>query len=283
MANRIGVLQMAMLEKLKSRWRSATYAREVDVHTYKHDAWDGEDLDGWIRSGIVGYQQWYQHVDFGDGIEAHVTAPPNWVPDSSRDEGAGLDRWNLIIRRNLPDVSGLRVLDLGCNVGLYSLELARLGAREVVGVDRDISIRQRTGQLPRVDLVSQANFVRDAFELREDRAFPIVFKAIDFQNLRALESLGQFDLIVALNVVYHELERAPALVQTLGRMTSDLVLQSSIAHPSPIREWATPSATVDMLTDAGFDRIFVDCPQGYLQPVVRGIRTEFDSIRPPGL
>jgi len=264
---------MNIIERPKVLWRKFYYSRHLPRHTFRHEDFDNTDVGDWITRGITGYQQWYQHVDFGNGIVAHVTSPPDWAPNPALNASSGMDRFNFIIKRNLPDVSGMRVLDLGCNVGLYSLALARLGAREVIGVDRDISIRQRTGRLPCVDLISQAEFVRTAFEIRENRKFSVSYRAIDFQNLVQLRSLGKFDLIIALNVVYHELDRAPSLLETLGRMTDDLVLQSSVVHPSPIREWAMPSKTAEMLISAGFDKITIDSPSDWLQPIIRGVRS----------
>lgn len=268
-----------LIQQLFAKWRRISYLRNVPTHKFKHAEFDGRDLSSWIQRGIFGYQQWYQSVDFGNGIIADVTTPPDWQPRPELNPGSGLDRWNFIIRRNLPDVQGMRVLDLGCNVGIYSIELARIGASEVVAVDRDTTIRQRTGQLPRVDLVSQAEFVREAFELREGKKYPVKFQAIDFKNYTALKSLGWFDLILALNVVYHELDRAPSLVNTLGEMTDDLVLQGSVVHPPPIRDWALPETSVKMLTAAGFDFVTVDYPYGYSQPVVRGVRKQKSNQR----
>jgi len=270
--SRIAKIAPKVAQNLLSKWLALTYTREVPTVSFKHSQFDGKDLDSWIRQGILGYQQWYQSVDFGNGVVADVTVPPDWRPRPDLNPGSGLDRWNYIVSRNLPDLTGSRVLDLGCNVGLYSIELARMGAREVVAVDRDTSIRQRTGRLPRVDLISQAEFVHEALQYRENRNFPVIYQAIDFKNLSELKRLGWFDLILALNVVYHELDRAPSLVETLGRMTDVLVLQSSVVHPSPIREWASPSKSVEMLTAAGFDYVTVDHPRGYLQPIIRGVR-----------
>lgn len=263
-----------MLSRLKGRVREIRYSRKVEQDAYRHEDFQGGELESWIQAGIEGYQQWYQHVDFGGGIEAHVTTPPNWSPTPHLNVDAGLDRWNAIVKHHIPNVAGMRVLDLGCNVGLYCIELARMGAREVIGVDRDLSIRQRTGGLPRVNLVSQAEFVKRAIELRDGKGthFPINYKAIDFRNLAEIQELGYFDLILALNVVYHELDRAPALLKTLSEMTDAIVLQSSIAHPDPIKKWAAPSWNVDQLLKNGFTKVTVDSPEGYQQPVIVGTR-----------
>ena len=262
-----------MFERLKTFVRKRSYATNLPIHSFRHNEYSGQNFDAWLLHGIAGYQQWYQCVDFGNGIVAHVTTPPEWKPDPSLDASSGMDRFDFIIRPNLPDVSGLRVLDLGCNVGLYSLAVAKMGAREVVGVDRDLRIRQRTGQLPFVDLVSQAEFVKSAFEIRDSTKYPVIYKAIDFQNLDDLRSLGTFDLILALNVVYHELDRAPKLIEVLGEMSKQLLLQSSLVHPSPISEWAKIETNIAMLMSAGFDKITIDCPVGYLQPVIRAAKT----------
>lgn len=259
---------MKVVERLQTIIRTLDYGRTLPKHNFQHREFDGKDFDVWLKQGIDGYQQWYQCVDFGNGAIAHVTSPPRWEPNPDLDAGAGMDRFDFIIKRNLPDLKDLRVLDLGCNVGLYSIALAKLGAREVIGVDRGPSIRQRTGRLPYVDLVSQANFVKSAFEILERTAFPITYRAIDFRDLGQLESLGHFDLILALNVVYHELDRAPELVSALSRMTRYLLLQSSLSHPPPISRWARTDKNVEMLVEAGFDEITIDCPIGYPQPVI---------------
>lgn len=263
---------MKILKSLRALIRELINPEPVPTHSFRHEDYDGSDLTAWITRGIAGYQQWYQHVDFGNGVNAHVTAPPKWEPNPLLNSNSGLDRFEFIIKRNLPNVTGMRILDLGCNVGLFSLALARLGASEVIGVDRDTSIRHRTGRLPFVDLVSQAQFVKKAFEIQENTVFPVSYIAIDFQDLAKLQELGKFDLVLALNVVYHELTGAPELIKALGQMTDLIVLQSSIAHGEPIKGWAAPGKNAEMLMAAGFDRITIDAPPGYLQPVIRGDR-----------
>ena len=48
-----------------------------------------EDIYKWIQDGINCFKEWYQPVDFGNGIVAHVTTPPDWkpMPDLLNDNG----------------------------------------------------------------------------------------------------------------------------------------------------------------------------------------------------
>ena len=237
---------------------------------YEHPKYSGGDLNDWIKAGIVGYKQWYQPVDFGDGVYAHVTVPPNWDSSPELDEFSGLSRWNYIVKRNIPDVTGMRVLDVGCNVGVFSLELFKLGAREVIGIDRDFDIPQKPDFLPRQNIVSQAKFVRDAIALKGNYSFNVEYKPINFSDYNSYLNLGTFDLIMALNVAYHELDGMEDMLRTLGSMTNTLVLQTALSHGSPIKEWASLPKHVEILTKIGFTSIEIDSPVGYEQPIIVG-------------
>lgn len=72
----------------------------------------------------------------------------------------------------LPDVQGLRVLDLGCGAGQLALHLAQAGAAEVVGVDvseRMLGLARTERAHPRVryqrEAIEQVRFPRERFEL----------------------------------------------------------------------------------------------------------------------
>lgn len=57
------------------------------------------------------------------------------------------------------DLTGKRVLDIGCNEGFFCAEFARRGAREVVGVDRNKPAldfaREHYGNLP-INFINQS-------------------------------------------------------------------------------------------------------------------------------
>jgi SAM-dependent methyltransferase len=230
------------------------------------------DYEQWVRAGIQHFRQWYQPVDFGDGLVAHVTQGPDWQPVPELDKERGLAKWDFIVRRHLPDLTGKRVLDLGCNNGVFSLELARMGAAEVVGIDRDSSFRQKTNRgLPVQDVVAQANFVKWALEIKNDCKYPVRYIGHDITRLAEL-NLGRFDVILALCVVYHVLDEAPAVVRQLAQMTDHLVLQSNITHAGEVAKWADPFLNARWLVEAGFTHVEIDAPAGYACPMIIGRR-----------
>ncbi|CAN2246098.1 AdoMet_MTases domain containing protein [actinobacterium SCGC AAA044-D11] len=249
-------------------WLNRNFRVDTDVnHVYRHPKYTGQNIDQWILEGINGYKQWYQPVDFGN-IKADVTTPPNWEPDPSLNDDYGLGRWNSIITRNLPDVRNKRILDVGCNVGLYSIELAKMGASEVVGIDRTLEFNHKSNFPPKQDIVAQASFVAEALEMINGVKYPVIYKGINFNNYAEILNLGRFDLILALNVIYHEYENAQLFTNALSAITDTLVIQTSIGHGGELAKWANLPKQTEILINAGFTSISIDCPTGYMNPVM---------------
>lgn len=231
-----------------------------------------EEINQWIRQGIKCFREWYQPVDFGDGIIANVTRPPDWKPAPEFNQERGYSKWNYIIKRNMPELQGKRVLDLGCNNGIISLQIAKSGAKEVIGIDRDEFIHQKTYQeLPIQNIIEQANFVKKAFELKEKTTYNVHYIPCDISNIESL-NLGKFDIILALCVLYHEMEGMPALIKILSMMTDFLVLQTSLTHQGDLAKWADLYVQVKYLHEAGFSKINIDAPLGYHLPMIIGMK-----------
>jgi SAM-dependent methyltransferase len=81
-----------------------------------------------IRAALAKYK-FYHVIKLTDSIST-----PGWT-----DPGT-LDIVNMVLKalRSRP-LQGLRVLDVGCRDGLFSFEAEQLGAREVIGIDNDLS------------------------------------------------------------------------------------------------------------------------------------------------
>jgi SAM-dependent methyltransferase len=109
----------------------------------------------------------------------------------------------------LPEVEGLRVLDLGCGAGQLAHYLATTGAAEVVGVD----VSERMLDLARAKWVHpRVTYYRAAIE---EVAFPS----------------ARFDLVVS-SLVLHYIDDYPGVVQRIaGWLAPGGVLAYSTEHP----------------------------------------------------
>jgi SAM-dependent methyltransferase len=132
-----------------------------------------------LRKALAG-QQWTSH---NIRLNADCTTMPG-QPDFMETDlrlHAILRVLDMIYGENL---GGLRVADLGCCEGGFSLALAQRGA-DVVGIEaRHLN-------------VEKANLLRDHFGLKHLR-----FDVADVKDFAA-DAHGQFDVVLALGILYH--------------------------------------------------------------------------------
>ena len=103
------------------------------------------------------------------------------------------------IRKVLPeDLNGLRILDLGCNAGLHSCMAALEGAN-VIGVNRK---QESFKYIKENHWVNQAKFVKDYFENKYNKELDVTYIWEDISDVD-FESLGRFDYVLAISVLYH--------------------------------------------------------------------------------
>jgi len=160
---------------------------------------------------IASLAPWFHNLHLPDGEQ---TAPDHPLGDFPQ------VKWRQIEPYIPIDLRGQRVLDIGCNAGFYSFELARRGAR-VVAIDIDPHYLQ------------QAHWAAGRFGLQER----ILFQQASVYDLAgAAES---FDIVWFLGVLYHL--RHPLLaLDILHEVTSKrLVLQTmtmpgdTVINPPP--------------------------------------------------
>jgi SAM-dependent methyltransferase len=96
-------------------------------------------------------------------------------------------------------VHELRVLDLGCNEGLFAIEFARQGAA-VVGIEG------------REEALVRARFVKDLLQLER-----LEFHRDDVRNLSE-QRYGRFDVVLCVGLLYHLNE--PDVLELLSCMAS---------------------------------------------------------------
>jgi SAM-dependent methyltransferase len=216
--------------------------------------------DELLRQEIAKFR-WYQPVSFGGGIVASNRAGPHTLASHE----FGRAKWRYIVERNLPDVQGLRVLDLGCNCGLFSIELARAGAREVVGIDSE---RTWPGWK------EQAQLVKEALEWRCATGYNVSFVEGSMASVPEL-GLGRFDVVMALCSIYYlgddEIQRLLGHCRETGCPFVLLQGNTNRRDQSPeVRARATPRYLASALRTAGYAHTRIDAPLWYSRPVVVG-------------
>jgi tRNA (mo5U34)-methyltransferase len=128
-----------------------------------------------LADEIAALGPWFHNLHLPDGTQ---TAPDHFLGDFPS------FKWEQI-RGHLPeDLSGWTALDIGCNAGFYSFELARRGAL-VTGIDHD----------PRY--LRQAEWAVRHLGM-EDR---VRFRRMQVYDLAAVEE--KYDLVLFMGVLYH--------------------------------------------------------------------------------
>jgi ubiquinone/menaquinone biosynthesis C-methylase UbiE len=109
------------------------------------------------------------------------------------------------------DVSGIRVLDLGCGAGHYAVELLKRGAAQVVGVDGSETLLHS----------AQERLGADALLHHHDLEEPLAFLADQ-----------SFDLVV-MALVYHHVDARGQLLSEIQRvLRPGGILLVSTTHPT---------------------------------------------------
>ena len=83
-----------------------------------------------IVEDLAGEQPWNHRIELPYGLRT--------TTGEQVSHGKNLVKWSRIKKYvEMIGVEGMRVLDVGCNEGFFSLKLEKLGVKEVVGLDAD--------------------------------------------------------------------------------------------------------------------------------------------------
>jgi tRNA (mo5U34)-methyltransferase len=224
-----------------------------------------------ILAGVERLKPWFHCIDLGQGIVTKTERAATEPVDHPR------GTWE-IIKNCLPqDLTGKRVLDVGCNAGFYSIEAKRRNAARVLGVD------------------SQRHQVRQALFARRVLGLDIDFNRMSVYDLR-LETVGTFDVVLALGLIYHLKHLILALERLFDVTGEMLILETAVLPPDKIPDlpfpcsvggegrphhpmayventvgdkeavfnWFLPSprATQALLRDVGFDEVVIVSVRG---------------------
>ena len=150
---------------------------------------------------------WFHNLHLPDGTQ---TAPDHPLGDFPA------FKWEQLAPALPDDLSGWTALDVGCNAGFYSFELARRGAR-VTGVDAD------------------EHYLRQAEWAREQLGLEVELRQASVYDLGRVNE--QYDLVLFLGVLYHL--RYPLLaLDLLAETTRRLLALQTLTMPG--QEGSTP-------------------------------------------
>lgn len=131
--------------------------------------------NGKLTAKIESLKPWFHNLHLPNGVQ---TAPDHYFGDFPN------FKWN-DIKKSIPkNLEGWTALDIGCNAGFYSFELARRGAN-VLGIDLD------------PHYLRQARWAAKEMGLSDK----VSFKQMQVYDLAKMKR--SFDLIIFMGVFYH--------------------------------------------------------------------------------
>lgn len=216
-----------------------------------------------IERGVRERGDWFHNLDL-HGVR---TAPDHFLGDFPS------VKWKRFAHTLPEDMTGMSVLDIGCNGGFYSFEMKRRGASRVVGVDFDDhylnQARFAAGVLGYDDVEFRRMSVYDVGALREKFDL-VLFMGLIYHLRHPLLALDLIHEHVARNLlVYQSLQRGSAEVEPLEEdydfWETEIFdrpgyprlhfIENKYAHD--VTNWWAPNAACSaaMLRSAGFQII----------------------------
>lgn len=161
-----------------------------------------------LQAQIDQLAPWFHNIHLPSGVQ---TAPEHWLGDFPR------FKWEAIAPHLPADLRGWTVLDIGCNAGFYSIQLAQRGA-EVLAVDHN------------QHYLKQAAWVAAQFGLERR----IRFKQMEVYQLGSWQR--RFDLVLFMGVLYHLRYPLLALDIVADRVERCLLLQTLMMPGDDVAE-----------------------------------------------
>jgi tRNA (mo5U34)-methyltransferase len=239
-----------------------------------------------LREEIRSLGPWFHNLHLPDGTQ---TAPEHDYGDFPR------FKWQHVSMALPDDLTGWSVLDIGCNAGFYSIELARRGAH-VLGLDVEpLYLSQARWAARHYAFGSRMRFAHGSVYrlLRERRTFDLVWFTGVFYHLRypalALDlvrrATGRLMMFQSMTMPGHAMADIPRSVPLDRR---ELLLQEGwpkmafVEHrlaEDPTNQWVPNAACVEaLLRSAKFEIVAQPEHEFYLCRPVGTTVGNFDGL-----
>ena len=186
-----------------------------------------------VRRGVEELSPWFYSFDLGDGLRTASAVPPQveGIFDTRR------EMMERVVREHFGDrLSEVDCLDIGCHEGFYSLALARMGARRVIGLE------------PREESLQRARFV-----LAATGTANLEFRQGQVESLAAERNV--YPLTLFLGVLYHVMDPMLCLSNVSAATGELCVIETQVVDEVEgttewgSREWTRPYAGILALID----------------------------------
>lgn len=163
-----------------------------------------------LQRRIDGFSRWHYRFDFAGGI----STPIDDNVDMNRHEQRRRYFFDALLTLGGGTLEGMRVLDLGCNAGFWSLQAVEAGADFVCGVDgRQMHVEQ-------AELVFEAKGIdRGRYRFEQANIFEHDFKE-------------QFDVVLCLGLMYH-IAKPVELFEIFDRVGAEIVVIDTAVSFAP--------------------------------------------------
>ena len=228
-------------------------------------------IQEYIKAHKDDFPEWYMPLQIGEHtIQARTYPDFNYRPASLLDDTSGKRKWDLTLSKVMPDLEGKIVWDLGCNIGIFSLEMALLGALHVHGFDRGPDIVQPNNHhLGTQSVMQQAYMVHNIYEAYHGKRIRnVTFHEKDLMTFDINSS--QCNVLVAPCVLYHlGAERMEEIIKDASERIPEIILQANDGHGGELGQLSSLASHVSLLTKYGYEvQKTVTVRPGYPHPVV---------------
>jgi len=150
---------------------------------------------------------WYQNVQLTHGIQTKTKR------QFGEDDDHPKNRFSWIEAAVPEDMSGMSVLDVGCNAGYIALEAAKRGASRVVGIDANAAY------------IEQARFCARVLDA------DIEYEVMSTRSMDALE--GKFDFVFFVGLLYHLVDPIEGIAAIVGKTQGKILCESAVMVDTP--------------------------------------------------
>jgi SAM-dependent methyltransferase len=259
----LGATHAVVNELRPNKLNYARKSLDFDKYALKVSA----EMAKYLAETKASFKEWYSPLELGPYKLPKITYPQfDEVWDF--DDGEGIRNWNTTIKHVVPNVSGKTVLDIGSNIGLFSLELERMGA-SVCGVDRGPKIVQANNHLLGAQSVpNQAYSIRNIYESYYGERFTkVAFAELDLMDFDFSDT--RCDLFFSCRVLYHlGKSRMEDIIDSISKNIPEIILQSNEGHSGKLGLISSMAFHKKLLIKCGYKIKNEWAPVGCYHPIV---------------